>query len=146
MYNVIGTLCYVWRQWVNFNKKTVMYVIHRLGILILFLCSETLGAKETAKERAAARNHFSKKVALQPFRSFHSLSRTKCIHECKTRRNCAYINYKDAYKVCYLLEETPSLTVIDDYGTHFGRKDEWNMVSILQGGKTFEIFFIRFFS
>ena len=100
--------------------------------MVIWVFLLEIAATSASKKAPAAleRIRFSHQADIQHFLTIPMVTLADCVDQCKRRKRCSSINYKDLYKLCYLLEEgNRTVNIYSAENVHFGRKDDWNMVS-----------------
>ena len=105
-----------------------------IWVFLLEIAATSASQKTPATSQKAPatleRTRFSHQADIQHFLTISMVSLADCVDQCKRRKRCSSINYKDLYKLCYLLEEgNRTVNIYSAENVHFGRKDDWNMVS-----------------
>ena len=118
----------------NYQLSIMEFLCPSLTIkwMVIWVFLLEIAATSASKKAPAAleRIRFSHQADIQHFLTISMVSLADCVDQCKRRKRCSSINYKDLYKLCYLLEEgNRTVNIYSAKNVHFGRKDDWNMVS-----------------
>lgn len=61
--------------------------------------------------------------------TLNSFSLQQCIYECKSTRDCSYINYLARFQLCHVIMGDHVTVILEKPGYVYGNKSQWEMVS-----------------